>query len=139
MLTEIDSFGIIKDFSELKRGDVDLNGNVNTADARLALRFAVGLDKLTGKSRYAVFTGELWHEAAVIRMKVRYENIRFFYAQLVKCGSERLFALGSVKTRIYQQVFISRLFSLYYVRVYLPQRVVRQRHYLFIYIIRYLS
>ncbi len=53
MLTEIDSFGIIKDFSELKRGDVDLNGNVNTADARLALRFAVGLDKLTGKSLIA--------------------------------------------------------------------------------------
>lgn len=52
-LTEIDSFGIIKDFNELKRGDVDLNGYVNSTDARLALRFAVGLDKLTGRSLIA--------------------------------------------------------------------------------------
>ena len=49
-VAEIDSFGIIKDFSELKRGDVDLNGNVTSADARLALRYAVDLDKLTGNS-----------------------------------------------------------------------------------------
>ena len=49
-VAEIDSFGIIKDFNELKRGDVDLNGNVTSADARLALRYAVDLDKLTGNS-----------------------------------------------------------------------------------------
>lgn len=49
-LTEIDSFGIIKDLSDLLRGDADLNGYVTSADARLVLRYVAKLDKITGNS-----------------------------------------------------------------------------------------
>ena len=49
-LNEIDNFGILKDANELKRGDADLNGYVNSKDARLVLRYAAKLDKVTGDS-----------------------------------------------------------------------------------------
>lgn len=49
-VSEIDSFGIIKGYEELKLGDVDLNGNINSKDARLALRYALNIDKITGYS-----------------------------------------------------------------------------------------
>ena len=35
---------------QFKKGDVDLNGSISVADARLALRAAVGLDKLSGNA-----------------------------------------------------------------------------------------
>ncbi|MBQ6019553.1 MAG: metallophosphoesterase [Clostridia bacterium] len=49
-LREIDSFGILKDANELKRGDADLNGYVNSKDARMVLRYAAKLDKIAGDS-----------------------------------------------------------------------------------------
>lgn len=49
-LNEIDSFGILKEANELKRGDADLNGYVNAKDARMTLRWAAKIDKVAGDS-----------------------------------------------------------------------------------------
>ena len=49
-LNEIDSFGILKDANELKRGDADLNGYVNSKDARMVLRYSAKIDKVAGDS-----------------------------------------------------------------------------------------
>lgn len=53
IVSEIDSFGIIKGRREIKLGDADLNGAVTSADARLALRYSLRLDKLAGDSLIA--------------------------------------------------------------------------------------
>ena len=50
LVNEVDSFGIIRAQNELKRGDANLDGRVNSVDARLALRYAAQLDKLAGDS-----------------------------------------------------------------------------------------
>lgn len=67
-LTEIDSFGIIKDFEELLRGDANLDGYVTSADARLILRFTAKLDKLTGHS---LLTGDVNDDGKVNSVDAR--------------------------------------------------------------------
>lgn len=44
---EIDSFAIVKDETEIMLGDTDINGEITAADARLALRYSVGLEEFT--------------------------------------------------------------------------------------------
>lgn len=44
---EIDAFAIVKDETEIMLGDTDLNGTISAADARLALRYSVGLEEFT--------------------------------------------------------------------------------------------
>ncbi len=49
----VDSFAIEKTESTIKLGDVDMDGNITAADARLALRYSVGLEDLTNKMKAA--------------------------------------------------------------------------------------
>ena len=85
----------------------------------------------------AVFLCEFRHKTAVIRMQMRDEHVHLVDLQLVKSALQRLFAFRPVEPRIDQQTLVSRFFAGYYVCVDLSQRIVRQRHYLFIYIVSY--
>lgn len=50
---KVDSFAIEKSDSEIKLGDVNLDGEITAADARLALRYSVGLEALSKKQKAA--------------------------------------------------------------------------------------
>ncbi|MCH5198765.1 MAG: metallophosphoesterase [Oscillospiraceae bacterium] len=50
---EIDSFSVAKSGKSLLLGDIDLDESVTAADARLALRYAVGLEELSNLQKLA--------------------------------------------------------------------------------------
>lgn len=53
---KIDSFGIMKNKTAIMMGDINSDGTVSAADARLALRYSVGLEQFTSVQRTAADT-----------------------------------------------------------------------------------
>lgn len=49
----VDAFAVEKSETTIKLGDVDMDGNITAADARLTLRYSVGLESFTGKMKAA--------------------------------------------------------------------------------------
>ncbi len=71
-LVRIDTFGLKKDSVTILRGDVNMDGSVTPADARLALRVAVGLDRVTPITKAAAdLDGDVYVSPADARLILR--------------------------------------------------------------------
>ena len=90
---QIDSYGLRKDSVVYLPGDADMDGEVTPADARLTLRIAVGLDRVTPITKAAAdVDGDVYVSPAdarlVLRMAVALEPLReetrIFLTELAK-------------------------------------------------------
>ena len=71
-LKQIDSYGLRKDSVKFLQGDADLDGKVTSADARLTLRIAVGLDDVTPITKAAAdYDGDVRVSSADARLVLR--------------------------------------------------------------------
>ena len=71
-LERIDAYGLRKDSVTFLQGDADMDGTVTPADARLALRIAVGLDIVTPITKAAAdFDGDIRVSPADARLILR--------------------------------------------------------------------
>ena len=92
-LNRIDSYGLRKDSVTFLQGDTDLDGKVTPADARLALRIAVGLDNVTPITKAAAdMDGDIYVSSADARLILRTsvglekkpEQVRLFLYEIAK-------------------------------------------------------
>ena len=68
----VDCFGMRKDSVSFLQGDADLDGSVTSADARLALRIAVGIDTVTPVTKAAAdYDGDIKVSPADARLILR--------------------------------------------------------------------
>ena len=92
-LNRIDSYGLRKDSVTFLQGDTDLDGEVTSADARLALRIAVGLDDVTPITKAAAdMDGDIYVSPSDARLILRTsvglekepEQVRLFRYEIAK-------------------------------------------------------
>lgn len=85
---KVDSFAIEKNDTAIMLGDTDLDGKITAADARLALRYSVGLEELTAEQKVAA-NADLSDEISaadarlILRASVGLEEI---YPEYVFCS-----------------------------------------------------